>query len=150
MRDGAEQTDGQLLEAVLRQRDGLALEGRLYLGRLYIFGLLDFLVAILLSLRPPLAPLIFTLWNSTVLVWMALYMPQRSRLYTEAGQARLGGIESSHGAGNVTGCCLLARIKILEALVRRHASCKGRCVDGGWESGGKTDDESIGGMDDVS
>ncbi len=73
----------------------LCLEGRLYLGRLYVFGLLDFIVAILLSAWLPLAPLIFALWNSTVLIWMAIYMRRRSRLSAEAARR---GLEESNRA----------------------------------------------------
>jgi hypothetical protein len=57
----------------------LCLEGRLYLGRLYIFGLLDFVVAIVLAVWLPLAPLLFALWNSTVLIWIALHLRRRLR-----------------------------------------------------------------------
>jgi serine/threonine-protein kinase len=70
----------------------LCLEGRLYLGRLYIFGLLDFLVAILMSVWLPVAPLVFALWNSTVLIWMALYMRRRSRQYAEAAKRSPDGV----------------------------------------------------------
>jgi hypothetical protein len=57
----------------------LCLEGRLYMGRLYIFGLLDFLIAIVLTIRLDLAPLVFAVWNSLVLLWMAWYMRRRAR-----------------------------------------------------------------------
>ncbi len=59
----------------------LCLEGRLYWGKLYIVGLLDFAVASLLGLWLPLAPLAFAFWNSTVLVWMALHMRRRAFAY---------------------------------------------------------------------
>ena len=56
----------------------LCLEGRLYWGRLYIIGLLDFVVAIVMVGSLSLAPLLFGLWNSTVLVYMALHMRRRA------------------------------------------------------------------------
>jgi hypothetical protein len=56
----------------------LCLEGRLYWGRLYIFGLLDFLAAILLANWLELAPLLFAVWNSVVLLWMAAHMRRRA------------------------------------------------------------------------
>src|SRR5262249_7851188 len=59
----------------------LCLEGRLYMGRLYIFGLLDFLVAIVLASWLDMAPLLFAVWNSFVLLWMARYMRRRAREY---------------------------------------------------------------------
>jgi serine/threonine-protein kinase len=62
----------------------LCLEGRLYMGRLYIFGLLDFLVAIVLASWLDLAPLLFAVWNSFVLLWMARYMRRRAREYMAA------------------------------------------------------------------
>jgi hypothetical protein len=62
----------------------LCLEGRLYLGRLYIFGLLDFVVAIVLAVWLPLAPLLFALWNSTVLIWIAMHLRRRLRQHAEA------------------------------------------------------------------
>jgi serine/threonine-protein kinase len=58
----------------------LCLEGRLYWGRLYVAGLLDFLAAVALAVWLPLAPLGFALWNAAVLVWMGLHLRQRSRL----------------------------------------------------------------------
>jgi serine/threonine-protein kinase len=64
----------------------LCLEGRLYLGRLYIFGLLDFLIAILMSVWLPVAPLVFALWNSTVLIWLALYIRRRIKLTAQASR----------------------------------------------------------------
>jgi hypothetical protein len=64
----------------------LCLEGRLYLGRLYIFGLLDFLVAIVLATWLDLAPLLFAVWNSLVLLWMAWYMRRRARAYLAAAK----------------------------------------------------------------
>jgi hypothetical protein len=57
----------------------LCLEGRLYLGRLYTFGLLDFLIAVLLASWLDLAPLLFALWNSTVLLWLARHLRRRAR-----------------------------------------------------------------------
>ena len=57
----------------------LCLEGRLYMGRLYVFGLLDFGVAIISSIWLDMAPLFFGVWNSMVLVWMALQMRKRVR-----------------------------------------------------------------------
>jgi serine/threonine-protein kinase len=62
----------------------LCLEGRLYWGRLYVFGLLDFLAAVVLAARLDLAPLLFAVWNSVVLVWMALRMRRRAREYAAA------------------------------------------------------------------
>jgi serine/threonine-protein kinase len=56
----------------------LCLEGRLYWGRLYIVGLLDFLAAIIMACVLPLAPLLFALWNSVVLVLMGLHMRRRA------------------------------------------------------------------------
>jgi serine/threonine-protein kinase len=56
----------------------LCLEGRLYLGRLYIFGLLDFAVAIALGTLVELAPLLYALWNSVVLLGMAVQLRQRA------------------------------------------------------------------------
>jgi serine/threonine-protein kinase len=50
----------------------LFVEGRLYWGRLYLAGLADFAVALLLPLRIDLAPLLFGLWNSAVLVWIGV------------------------------------------------------------------------------
>jgi serine/threonine-protein kinase len=64
----------------------LCLEGRLYMGRLYIFGLLDFLVAILLANWLDLAPLLFAVWNSFVLLWMARYMRRRAHDYAAAAK----------------------------------------------------------------
>jgi serine/threonine protein kinase len=61
----------------------LCLEGRLYLGRLYIFGLLDFVVAIVLAIWLPLAPLLFALWNSAVLIWIALHLRRRLQQHAE-------------------------------------------------------------------
>jgi serine/threonine-protein kinase len=55
----------------------LCLEGRLYWGRLYVVGLLDFLVAIALAGWPEAAPLGFALWNSAVLLWLGLHMRRR-------------------------------------------------------------------------
>jgi serine/threonine-protein kinase len=57
----------------------LCLEGRLYWGRLYIVGLLDFVAAIVLAAHLPLAPLGFAVWNSAVLLWMAYHMWRRAR-----------------------------------------------------------------------
>jgi serine/threonine-protein kinase len=57
----------------------LCLEGRLYWGRLYVVGLLDFAVAVALGAWLPLAPLLFGLWNSAVLVWMSVSMSRRQR-----------------------------------------------------------------------
>ncbi len=57
----------------------LCLEGRLYWGRLYVVGFLDFLVAVLLELRLDLAPLGFAVWNSAVLAWMGLTMIRLAR-----------------------------------------------------------------------
>jgi serine/threonine-protein kinase len=57
----------------------LCLEGRLYWGRLYIVGLLDFLAAIVMARWLPLAPLLFGLWNGAVLVYIALTMRRRAR-----------------------------------------------------------------------
>jgi serine/threonine-protein kinase len=56
----------------------LCLEGRLYLGWLYVVGLLDFVAAVLLQVWLPLAPLLFALWNSAVLLWMALCFRRRA------------------------------------------------------------------------
>jgi serine/threonine-protein kinase len=64
----------------------LCLEGRLYWGRLYVFGLLDFLVAVALAAWLELAPLLFALWNSAVLVWMGLSLRRRAR-QESAGRA---------------------------------------------------------------
>jgi len=64
----------------------LCLEGRLYMGRLYIFGLLDFLVAIVLASWLDMAPLLFAVWNSFVLLWMARYMRRRAREYMAAAK----------------------------------------------------------------
>src|SRR4029077_12279878 len=64
----------------------LCLEGRLYLGRLYVFGLLDFIVAIVLAAWLPLAPLLFAVWNSTVVTWLALHLRRRFRQYAEAAR----------------------------------------------------------------
>jgi serine/threonine protein kinase len=64
----------------------LCLEGRLYLGRLYVFGLLDFLVAIMLANWLDLAPLLFAVWNSVVLLWMARYVRRRGREYAAAAK----------------------------------------------------------------
>jgi serine/threonine protein kinase len=50
----------------------LCVEGKLYWGRLYLAGLADFAVALLLPLRIDLAPLLFGLWNSAVLVWIGV------------------------------------------------------------------------------
>jgi eukaryotic-like serine/threonine-protein kinase len=61
----------------------LCLEGRLYMGRLYIFGLLDFLIAVPMAVWLPLAPLLFGFWNSTVLLWMAWHIRQRIRQYAD-------------------------------------------------------------------
>ncbi len=57
----------------------LRLEASLYWGRLYVFGLLDFLIAILLASWLPLAPLLFAVWNSIVLLYMAGHMRRRAR-----------------------------------------------------------------------
>jgi hypothetical protein len=57
----------------------LCLEGRLYWGRLYVVGFLDFVVAIALTTRLDLAPLGFAVWNSTVMAWMAHAMWRRAR-----------------------------------------------------------------------
>jgi len=62
----------------------LCLEGRLYLGRLYVFGLLDFVAAIVLAVWLPLAPLLCALWNSTVLIWIALHLRWRLRHHAES------------------------------------------------------------------
>jgi hypothetical protein len=62
----------------------LCLEGRLYWGRLYVFGLLDFRVAILLASWLGLAPLLFAVWNSIVLRCMAWNMRGRARRYAAA------------------------------------------------------------------
>jgi serine/threonine-protein kinase len=62
----------------------LCLEARLYWGRLYVFGLLDFLAAILLASWLPLAPLGFAVWNSIVLLWMARHMRRRARDHATA------------------------------------------------------------------
>jgi serine/threonine-protein kinase len=59
----------------------LCLEARLYWGRLYVAGLLDLLVAVALGAWLDLAPLLFALWNSAVLVWMALYLRRRAWEY---------------------------------------------------------------------
>lgn len=59
----------------------LCLEGRLYLGRLYVLGLLDFAVAILSAIFLEFAPLFFGIWNTVVLMWMALHMRKRARQY---------------------------------------------------------------------
>ena len=66
----------------------LCLEGRLYWGRLYVFGLLDFLVAVVLTAWLDLAPLLFGVWNSVVLVWMALHMRSRTRDSVTASQEK--------------------------------------------------------------
>jgi serine/threonine-protein kinase len=63
----------------------LCLEGRLYWGRLYVFGAIDFAVAVAMAAWLPLAPLLFGVWNSAVLVWMALHMRRRAREYAAAG-----------------------------------------------------------------
>jgi hypothetical protein len=63
----------------------LCLEARLYWGRLYVFGLLDFVVAVVLAARLDLAPLLFALWNSAVLAWMGCSMRRRAREHGEAG-----------------------------------------------------------------
>ena len=60
----------------------LCVEGKLYWGRLYLAGLADFAVALLLPLRIDLAPLLFGLWNSAVLVWIGINLgrlPNRER-----------------------------------------------------------------------
>jgi serine/threonine-protein kinase len=60
----------------------LCVEGKLYWGRLYLAGLADFAVALLLPLRIDLAPLLFGLWNSAVLVWIGVSLrrlPNRER-----------------------------------------------------------------------
>jgi serine/threonine-protein kinase len=57
----------------------LCLEGRLYWGRLYVVGLLDFLAAILLASWLPLAPLGFAVRNSAVLLWMSHHVRRRAR-----------------------------------------------------------------------
>jgi hypothetical protein len=49
------------------------------LQRCVSLGLLDFLVAILLASWLDLAPLLFAVWNSVVLLWMARYMRRRAR-----------------------------------------------------------------------
>jgi serine/threonine-protein kinase len=64
----------------------LCLEGRLYLGRLYVFGALDFVAAVLMTACLPLAPLLFGVWNSAVLVWLALYMRRRSSEYAASAE----------------------------------------------------------------
>jgi hypothetical protein len=79
----------------------LCLEGRLYMGRLYIFGLLDFLIAIVLAIRLDLAPLVFAVWNSLVLLWMAWYMQRRRKRdgSTKAGADAYGRARASGAAG---------------------------------------------------
>jgi serine/threonine-protein kinase len=62
----------------------LCLEGRLYWGRLYVFGLLDFVVAVLCAGWLNLAPLLFAVWNSTVLLFMAWHMRQVARRYADS------------------------------------------------------------------
>jgi serine/threonine-protein kinase len=64
----------------------LCLEGRLYWGRLYVVGLLDFLVAVVLGAWLGLAPLLFALWNSTVLLWMALNLRRAARDRSASGK----------------------------------------------------------------
>jgi serine/threonine-protein kinase len=59
----------------------LCLEARLYWGQLYVVGLLDFVVAVLMMVSLPLAPLLFAVWNSAVLAWMAWQMHIRARRY---------------------------------------------------------------------
>jgi serine/threonine protein kinase len=61
----------------------LCLEGRLYLGRLYVFGMLDFAVAILMASQLGLAPLLYAVWNSTVLLWLALHVRRRARVQAD-------------------------------------------------------------------
>jgi serine/threonine-protein kinase len=63
----------------------LCLEARLYWGRLYVVGLLDFLAAVALAARLDLAPLLFAVWNSAVLVWMGLSLRRRARHERGAG-----------------------------------------------------------------
>jgi eukaryotic-like serine/threonine-protein kinase len=66
----------------------LCLEARLYLGRLYIVGVLDFVAAIIFGIWLDWAPLLFTLWNSAVLIWIAAYLRRRARgasLFCEKG-----------------------------------------------------------------
>jgi hypothetical protein len=41
------------------------------------------LVAIVLAVWLPLAPLLFALWNSTVLIWMAMHLRRRLRQHAE-------------------------------------------------------------------
>jgi hypothetical protein len=74
----------------------LCLEGRLYWGRLYVAGLLDFLVAVVLASCLALAPLLFGLWNSAVLVAMALAMRRR------AGALRVSVPQSVAGSNQST------------------------------------------------
>jgi hypothetical protein len=69
----------------------LCLEGRLYWGRLYIFGMLDFVAALLLAVWLDLAPLLFGLWNSAVLVCMGWYLRRRAREDGEASPAQQAG-----------------------------------------------------------
>jgi serine/threonine-protein kinase len=57
----------------------LCLEGRLYWGRLYVVGALDFALAVAMAGWLALAPLLFALWNSAVLTWMALRMVRLAR-----------------------------------------------------------------------
>ena len=84
----------------------LCLEGRLYLGRMYVFGLLDFLVATLMTARLDLAPLLFAVSNSAVLVWMARHIRRRARQYADAEK---GGAGRSHPE-DVTGTGRHARM----------------------------------------
>jgi serine/threonine-protein kinase len=62
----------------------LCLEGRLYLGRIYVFGLLDFAVAIALGVLLDLAPLLYALWNSAVLFGMAAQLNYEAGRQTQA------------------------------------------------------------------
>jgi hypothetical protein len=60
-------------------------------GRLYLFGMLDFVAALLLAVWLDLAPLLFGLWNSAVLVWMGWYLRRRAREYGETSPAQQVG-----------------------------------------------------------
>jgi hypothetical protein len=64
----------------------LCLEGRLYWGRLYVFGLLDFVVAVCCAGWLDLAPLLFAAWNATVLLWMSWHLRRRAREYMPAAK----------------------------------------------------------------
>jgi hypothetical protein len=74
----------------------LCLEGRLYWGRLYAVGVLDFAVAVVMSANLALAPLLFAVWNSLVLVYMAWYMRLRANRY--AAEVTLN-TDQRHGRG---------------------------------------------------